>query len=162
MEYLGDGRIALHFPNEKETTVFYPNIRIINLEGEVLAEQNYSYLQNNVVDYVGDIRKTNTGDILLCGRYKDRKINDDDLPTSRNAFISKMTRDGDIEWLRHFRIEDETGDPVNSGFSSLLSLSDNSIVAVGAIERSPSDLYIMKLDENGCFGLQCSEVSRCD
>ena len=152
MEYLGDGLIALHFPNEGETNRFYPNIRIINLAGEVLAEQNYSYLQNNVVDYVGDIRKTNTGDILLCGRYKDRKINDNDLPTSRNAFISKMTRDGDIEWLRHFRIEDDAGDPVNSGFSALLTLSDNSIVAVGAVERSPSDLYIMKLDENGCFG----------
>ena len=152
MEYLGDGLIALHFPNEGETNRFYPNIRIINLDGEVLAEQNYSYLTQNSVSYVGDIRRTNDGDILICGRYFDKMVTDDDLPLNANAFVSKMSREGEIEWFRHFRQEEADGEPVWSGFSSLLTLSDNSIVAVGNIERSPSDLLIMKLDENGCFG----------
>jgi len=152
MEYLGDGRIALHFPNEGETNRFYPNIRIINLEGEVLVEQNYRYLTQNSVSYVGDIRKTNDGNILICGRYFDKMVTEDDLSLNANAFVSKMSRDGEIEWFRHFRQEESDGEPVWSGFSSLLTLSDNSIVAVGNIERSPSDLLIMKLDENGCFG----------
>jgi len=152
MEYLGDELIALHFPNEGETNRFYPNIRIITLEGEVLVEQNYRYLTQNSVSYVGDIRKTNDGDILLCGRYFDKMVTEDDLPLNANAFISKMSREGEIEWLRHFRQKEADGELVWSGFSSMFTLSDNSIVAVGNVERSPNDLLIMKLDENGCFG----------
>ncbi len=152
MEYLGDGLIALLFPNENPFIWTYPNIRIINLEGEVVAEQNYDYIIQNSFRYTADIRRTNDGDILLCGKYNDKQIDENDLPLSSNAYVSKMSRDGTVEWLRHFRIEDETGEPEESGFLSLISLSDNSIVAVGAISRSPSDLYIVKLDENGCFG----------
>lgn len=153
MEYLGDGLIALMFPNEDKYNVFFPNIRIINLEGEVVAEQNYEFTKQNTFRYTADIRRTNNGDILLCGGYNDKQIDENDLTLSSNAYVSKMTRDGTIEWLRHFRAEnDESGDPIWSGFSSLLSLADNSIVAVGNIERTPSDLYIVKLDENGCFG----------
>jgi hypothetical protein len=151
MEYLGDGLIALLFPNKGLLNRFYPNIRIINLEGEVVLEKKYDYVKQNVFDYTADIRRTNDGDILICGRYYAEKINEEDLSSSANAYISKMTKDGTIEWLRHFRTEDEDGEPIWSGFSSMLSLSDNSIVAVGNIERSPSDLLIMKLDEDGCF-----------
>lgn len=152
MEYLGDGLIVLLFPNENPTIFTYPNIRIINLEGEVVAEQNYDFINPNSFRNTVDIRRTNDGAILLCGSYNDKQLSDDELPSSSNAYVSKMSRDGTIEWLRHFRIEDEnTENPIVSGFSTVLSLSDNSIVAVGTIQSSPSDLYIVKLDEHGCF-----------
>jgi hypothetical protein len=151
MEYLGDDLLVIHFPNEEWHEKKYPNFRIINLKGDLLYEKRYEFLKQNSVSYVGDIRKTNDGDILICGRYFDKMVSDDDLPLNANAFVSKMSREGEIEWFRHFRQEETDGEPVWSGFSSLLTLSDNGIVAVGNIERSPSDLLIMKLDEDGCF-----------
>ena len=43
MEYLGDGVIVINFPNEGITNIFYPNFRIINLDGELLFEKWYPF-----------------------------------------------------------------------------------------------------------------------
>lgn len=77
-----------------------------------MFEKRYSYLAQNTVSYVGDIRKTNEGDILICGRYFDKMVTEDDLPLNANAFLSKMSREGEIEWFRHFRQEETDGEPV--------------------------------------------------
>jgi hypothetical protein len=105
---------------------------------------------NNLVS-VASSRKAANGDIILCG------FNDAHPDYNSAGYFARISPEGELLWQRFFVLADRPWDyPQLYNFEIL---PDGGFIATGflldSIDRS--DIWLFKLDEDGCFTPGCTE-----
>jgi len=143
---------------------------------------------NNYTDgrsyYIRTIKEARNGDILVCGSVFDRELYSLFFEQENhvdNGFIARVTKDGEIRWLRIYKSpntdpnlpSEEFGDFHHSLLADLIELEDGRIIAGGSSYLTTpqlsvvvgttdplSQFLIMSVDGmTGCIeGEECDEI----
>jgi len=151
LEVLSDGRIAFFKPDET-----YLNgsktIRILDKFGNFLHD---ILLRDEIwpdTKVLYNMSKTSDGGFILCGQYFDRT----DLTETTiefNGMLAKVDSQGELVWIRQYRHDHNgTGAPTRSFLFDVKELLNGDIVATGSVENTPSDLWVIKTNSEGCLG----------
>lgn len=158
-----------------------PILTKINRKGEVVWQFSFDVTRSDIYYkdqsnqdhfYIGDLKTTKNGDILMTGvntvfdSIYVKSINKKVLVSGwSGSFIARFSKDGKLLW-RHLLIATK-----DNGLERLISIgnieesSDGSIVVGGAIgtKDSTSNMYypwVMRVGANGCFDSECSHVNK--
>lgn len=132
-----------------------------------------------------DYIEASNGDIVACGMAYDNTDTElstgvPDRNSTWNGFITRITPDGDIKWLRLYKNNndllphDEYGRFRPSRLNKIKELPDGRFVAAGDVfvnnrqisgineqETEAFHLWLLMVDENGCLeGYNCDEIIR--
>ncbi len=114
-----------------------------------------------------DLKLTEDGDILVCGYIRGLSIIFDGA--NNFGYVGKISSEGELLWDRYFEYDPFLDYDMDGVFYKMHVLDDASILAVGTAdryfiqddgtERKDVDVWVAKMDEDGCVYDDCAYVS---
>lgn len=145
-------------------------------------------LPNNQIEnsrnfVVEDIEQSVTGNIMVCGRVfdaTDSATGSPDVNSTWNGFVTMVSQEGELLWLRVFKNEnkflpiDIYGRFINSTIKNIVERENGQIVTLGLtyptgfqsvssndLEVETRNLWLMTINNDGCLNNQpCEEIIR--
>jgi|GEM_PF-3243375 len=136
--------------------------RVVSEEGVYLFDINFGasvFHPDNVK--VSDIIRLVDGGFLAVGRYVDFTDIQDGIGREDNGLLMKVEDNGELGWIRSYRnTHEDTGEYAESYLSAAIELPNGDIVATGSVRQETSDLWVLKVDSNGCLDEDnCGELT---
>ena len=127
------------------------------------GEKKWQYDMADVLtggEFVYNVRKTESNDIIACGTREDVLATD-----TRSGLVCKISSEGELLWKRTYADTLGPFDLVGGELLDIVELEDGSLVATGfkntrytdadGDTQRDRDLWILHMDENGCLDDRC-------
>ena len=150
---LDDGNFAVSYYRDNDQGGFFfpPVLMWVDSTGNLMYHHEFPH---NRLSWISDIIQNEEGNIVCIGTA-------DIIPeglVERAGWVCAFSKEGELLWNRY--VKDGRSPHESSSLYAGLEISDGSLVLGGEIIDSTAgkeDLWLLKLDSNGCFEPGCDE-----